>query len=237
MMNEAYDGRVVLVVGSRGVIGESLCKFFLARGATVIGCSRTSMEIEHDRFRHHACNISDERAVVGMFQHLERSQTPPEILILSAAVFSTGMVAMVSSLDIDTVFSTNLRGTLFVIREAVKSMMRRRHGRVIVLSSIRVPKPVRGCALYSLSKAALEQVIRVLPFEVGDLPITFNAIEISMVSDGMAAELSDEARAQLLNSLAVKRVCTPGDICNAVEFFARPESSYVTGQTLRLGFV
>lgn len=237
MTTETYDGRVVLVVGSRGPIGEALCKFFLARGATVVGCSRTSMAVEHDRFRHHACSITDERSVVDMFQHLECSEIFPAILVLGASVSSMGMIAMVPSSEIDTVLSTNLRGALFVIREAVKSMMRRRYGRVIVLSSIRVPKPVRGSALYSLSKAALEQVIRVLPFEVGDLPITFNAIEISMVSDGMAAGLSDEARAQLLNSLAVKRVCTTDDICNAVEFFARPESSYITGQTLRLGFV
>jgi 3-oxoacyl-[acyl-carrier protein] reductase len=237
MTIEAYDGRVVLVVGSRGLIGESLCRFFLSQGATVVGCSRTSMKVEHNRFRHHACSITDERAVVGMFQHLVRAEISPEIVVLGAAVPSTRMIAMVSSSDIDTVLSTNLRGALFVIREAVKSMTRRRYGRVIVLSSIRVPKPVRGCALYSSSKAALEQVIKVLPFEVGDLPITFNAIEISMVSDGMAAGLSDEVRAQLLNSLAVKRVCTTDDICNAVEFFARPESSYVTGQILRLGFV
>lgn len=237
MTSDGFGGRRVLIVGCRGVIGESLCRFFVERNAIVVGCSRGSMHFEHEHFRHHLCDVRDEHEVVKMFQDLASAEARPEIVVVSAAVASTGMVAMVSSSDLDAILGTNIRGIFFVIREALKGMMQLRFGRLIVLSSIRVTKPARGCGVYSLSKAGVEQLVRVLPFEVGNLPITFNAIEISLVGDGMGKGLSAEAREELVESLPMKRLCTPDDICNAVEFFARSNSSYVTGQILRLGFV
>lgn len=236
-MKGTFAGQVVLVVGSRGLIGESLCMFFLARGAKVVGCSRSRTTFTHENFRHYICDISDEQAVVKMFFQLDRAQMSPGIVILSAATYSNNMVALLSSSEIDKVLSTNVKGLLFLTREAVKRMTRKRFGRIIALSSIRASRAERGAALYSMSKAGLEQLIKVLPFEVGDSPITFNAIEISMFEKGMAGKLSEEARARLIDSLAIKRLCTPDDLCNAVEFFARSESSYVTGQVLKLGFV
>jgi 3-oxoacyl-[acyl-carrier protein] reductase len=235
-MSGAFADRVVLVVGSRGLIGESLCRFFLGRGARVVGCSRSAMALEHANFRHYVCDISVEQQVVQMFYLLDRAELSPDIVVLSAAQSSASMVATLSSCEMDAVFSTNLKGSLFVAREALKRMMQNRFGRMIVLSSVRVSRADRGTALYSMSKSALEQLIKVLPLEVGACPITFNAIEISLVEDGMARKLTDEARARLMDSLAIKRFCAAEDLCNAVAFFASPESSYVTGQILKLGF-
>jgi 3-oxoacyl-[acyl-carrier protein] reductase len=236
-MKKTFDGRVVLVVGSRGLVGESLCRFFLERGAKVVGCSRSQATIEPEHFHHYICDIGDEQAVLKMFYLLDQAQMSPDSVILSAGAFSTNMVALLSSREMDSILSTNVKGALLIAREAVKRMTRKRFGRIIALSSISVSRTERGAALYSMSKAALEQLIRVLPLEVGDYPVTFNAIEISLLDGGMARDLSKEARARLMDLLAVKRFCTPQDLCNAVEFFAKTESSYVTGQVLKLGFV
>ncbi len=228
----------VLVAGSRGVIGEALCRHFLASGHKVVGCSRSETVIDHEHFEYRQCDISDERAVSELFYGLDRDGVAPDIVILSAAVFSTGMVALLDGNQIDAVLATNVKGSLLLVREAIKRMMQKRYGRLIAISSISATKAERGVALYSMTKAALEQLIKVLPFEIGKHEITFNAVEIAMFEGtGMAAKLSTDARAALMNTLAVKRLCTSQDLCNAVEFFARPESSYVTGQILKLGFV
>jgi 3-oxoacyl-[acyl-carrier protein] reductase len=236
-MNQSLAGRVVLVVGSGGPLGESLCRFLLDRGAKIVGCSRSKTTIEHPGFSHQVCDIADEQAVVNMFYLLERAQETPDTVILNAASSATSMVALLSVAEIERVVGTNLKGASLVLREALKRMTLKRFGRVIALSSIRVSIPARGSAIYAMSKAGLEQLIRVLPFEVEDSDITFNAVEISVLEGGMAAKLSEAERASLVASLAIKRFCSPADVCNAVEFFARPESSYVTGQILKLGFV
>jgi 3-oxoacyl-[acyl-carrier protein] reductase len=236
-VNRSLAGRAVLVAGCRGTLGESLCGFFLDRGARVVGCSRSETAVARANFHHYVCDIADEQAVVGMFHLMDRAEMLPDTLILNAAASATALVVMVSDAEIERVLATNLKGASFVVREAFKRMTRKRFGRIIALSSIRVSNPARGSALYAMSKAGLEQLIRVLPFEVSDSDITFNAVEISLLENGMARDLSEQARARLIESLAIKRLCTPADVCNAVEFFARPESSYVTGQVLKLGFV
>lgn len=236
-MSETFAGRVVLVAGCRGLIGESLCRLFLQLGAQVVGFSRSKPALVHESFHYYACDISDERAVVEAFHNLDASERAPDTVILSAAAFSTGMVALLTGREVESVLATNIKGSLLVTREAMKRMIQKRFGRVIALSSIRVSRAERGTALYALTKAGLEQLMKVLPMEVGDCPITFNAIEISLVEDGMARSLSPEARRRLLDSLVIKRFCTADDLCNAVEFFAKPESSYITGQILKLGFI
>jgi 3-oxoacyl-[acyl-carrier protein] reductase len=236
-MRPSFGDRHVLVVGSRGAIGESICNFFLNSGAIVIGCSRSKTTIDHKNFRHYLCDISEEDAVARLFYILDTEKMAPDIVILSAASWSSGMVALLSEREIETALSTDIKGTLLVTREAVKRMIRKDFGRIILLSSIRVSHPERGTGLYSMSKACLEHMIRVLPHEIGNAPLTFNAIEISLFDEGMGERVSSEARARLLASLAIRRVCTSQDLCNAIEFFARPESSYITGQVLKLGFV
>jgi 3-oxoacyl-[acyl-carrier protein] reductase len=236
-MSETFSGRIVLVAGCRGLIGGSLCEFFLARGAQVVGFSRTRPALEHENFHYFACDVSDEQAVVNAFHNLDASERAPDTLILSAAAFSTGMVALLTGREVESVLATNIKGSLFLAREAVKRMIQKRFGRVIALSSICVSRAERGTALYALTKAGLEQLIKVLPMEVGDCPITFNAIEISLLEDGMASSLSPEAHQRLLNSLAIKQFCTIDNLYNTIEFFAKLESSYITGQILKLGFI
>lgn len=236
-MSALANDRVVLVAGSRGDIGESICGFFLNQGARVIGCGRSSASIEHERFQHHICDISSEKAVMEMYFALDRSQITPEVLVVNAAAFSLTPVMLLGGKEIANLLSINVAGLLFLARETLKRMTRRRFGRIIMLSSIAVSKPVRGSSLYAMTKAALEQFTRNLPLEIEGSGVTVNAIEISVFDSGMALRLSPQARASLMESLAIKRPCTAEDLCNALDFFARPESSYVTGQVLKLGFV
>ena len=236
-MSVLTKDRVVLVAGSRGIIGESICRFFLDQGAKVIGCSRSSGSIEHERFQYRTCDISNERSVAEMFFALDRSDTTPDVLIVNAAAFSLTPVLLLGEKEIANLLSINVAGLLFLAREALKRMTRRHFGRIIMLSSIAVSKPTRGSSLYSMTKAALEQFTRILPFELEGSGITVNAIEISIFDSGMALRLSPQARAHLMESLVIKRPCTPQDLCNAIEFFAKPESDYITGQVLKLGFV
>lgn len=236
-MNAGFQDRVVFVAGSRGAIGEPLCFHFLSCGARVVGFSRSPTRLEHKCFLHRTCDIRDGKAVTEMFFELEQSGVVPDVLIINAGRYSSHALSLLTAQEMDEVLSVNLKGPLLVIREAMKRMMRNSFGRIVAVSSIRVSHPEYGSGLYSISKAALEQLVRALAVELAPCGGTANGVAVGLFQGGMADRLTSAAKERILDSLVIKRPCSAEDLCNAVEFFARPGTSYITGQILRLGFL
>ena len=87
------------------------------------------------------------------------------------------------------------------------------------------------------SKGAVETFTRLLAVEVAPLGITCNAVSPGLMETSLTKGVPGPAKDALIQRLAMKRPSTMDDVANAVEFFASPRSSYVTGQVLHLGGV
>lgn len=231
-------GFVAVIIGCRGPVGEALCAGLAARGYRVVACGRTSpWPAGTVDFRQ--LDVTDEAAIGQLFYQLKREDIHPDVVVLNAARFSDRPVSMISAAHVDELFDVNVRGALLIAREAIKAFMRRGGtGRLVAVSSIAASRPAEGAPVYGMSKAALEHMVRALPAEVAGSSITVNAVEIAVFGgEGMAANLSGGVRERLLAGMAVRRPCQAEDLVHAVAFLASPESAYITGQILRLGFV
>lgn len=237
MSDEREDEKAVLVAGSNGVLGIALCRQFLDTGATVFGCSRRPPELRHERFRHWEFDLSSEQGVLSLMERMDAAEARADVLILNMAVSSSALIAELRESSLLETLCHNLVGPAVLIRENARRMLPRRYGRIVAVSSIRVAELATGAGAYSISKAAEEQLIRQTALEFGKYGVTANVVRISVMESGLARELPERARAQILDRCAIKRVCTPEDVCNAVRFFASAGSSYLTGQTLNLGFI
>ena len=236
-MIDAQASNIVLIAGCNGALGAALCASFLDRGFHVFGCSRSPAQITHERFAHHAADLSREEGVLDWMNAVDARGATPGILILNAAKPAHGVLPTVREKDLMETLNVNWLGPCLVVRECMKRMMARKWGRIVAMTSICASQPMRGAGAYSMSKVALEQLIRQTALEAGRYGITANAVAIPVLETGMAESLSEELRAEIVRRCAIPRCCTPEDVWNAVEFFVRPESSYVTGQILHLGFI
>jgi 3-oxoacyl-[acyl-carrier protein] reductase len=209
----------------------------LENGYSVVGCSRRAAQLEREGFQHVAADASTESGVKAVMQAADAIDGQLEALVINMAVGSAGLLATLSQEELTRVMRTNLIGPALLSGQALRRMMKRRYGRLVGIGSIRTYQPVVGAGAYAISKAGLQQLVRQVAIEGGPYGITANMVSISLLTTGMAEALSDDQKQSLLKGCVLPRPCAPSDVCNAVEFFLRPSSSFVTGQALRLGFL
>jgi 3-oxoacyl-[acyl-carrier protein] reductase len=230
-----YSDQVVVVTGARKGIGRMLAEHFLADGARVIGVSRGDATIAHANYDHRSLDVGDNLAVRSAFASISRTHGRVDIVINNAGVLTSVRALLMPAPRAEEMVRTNLLGTFYVASEAAKLMLKRKFGRIINIGSMAsVLEPV-GDSIYSATKAASMTVTGVLAKEFAGYGITVNTLAVSAFQTDMLDQIPQDAMAAVLAELPLPRLATPDDIFNVVDFFASPQSSLITAQTLFLG--
>jgi 3-oxoacyl-[acyl-carrier protein] reductase len=228
---------VAIVTGTRKGLGRFLAMQLLAKGWRVAGCSREPAGWEHPAYRHFEVDVSDERAVVRMVRSVARAEGKIDAVINNAGTASMNHLLLSPAASVRTLFETNFTGTFLFLREAAKVMARHDGGRIVNLSSVAVALDLQGEGLYAASKSAVESLTRIAARELAAQRITVNAVAPTPVDTDLIRTVPPEKITALLQHQAIRRLGTPEDVWNVVEFFLRPESSFITGQIIYLGGV
>lgn len=136
--------------------------------------------------------------------------------------------------DFDAVIETNLKSAFNMCRHALKSMAKKRFGRIINIASVAGTNGNAGQANYSASKAGLIGLTKSLAREMAGRGITVNAIAPGLVETDMTAAMSESAREQLVGLVPMKRMAKPEEIAAAASYLAGDGGGYVTGQVLKI---
>jgi 3-oxoacyl-[acyl-carrier protein] reductase len=230
-----YAGRVVVVTGARKGLGRMLADYFLREGARVIGLSRGESSITHANYDHHGVDIGDELAVRAVFFAIARAHGRVDIVINNAAVANWTHAILLPGPRAEEMLRTNFLGTLYVAREGAKLMRKSKFGRIINIGSVASVLELAGGSVYAATKAASMTLTGVLAKEFASYGITINTLSISALQTDMLDQLPPEKLDELLSALPLRRMATPDDVFNVIDFFASSQSSYVTAQTVFLG--
>lgn len=231
------DQKVILITGSRKGIGAFLVQHYLDQGYRVAGCSRGPGTIESPDYEHFCLDVSDEKAVRGMFRQIRKSYGRLDALVNNAGVAAMNHALLTPLDSVRRVLDTNVLGTFLFCREAAKLMQRGGGGRIVNMTTVASPLNLEGEAAYAASKAAVEKLTQILAREFADFGVTVNAVGPSPIATDLISGVGEDRIAELLQRQAIKRMGKPADVANVIDFYLAPASDYVTGQILYLGGV
>ena len=239
-----FKGQTVIVTGGTRGIGKSIAESFLKAGARVI-VTYTSNESAAAQFKQDnmqfAENIDIQKLDVATYEEVEKffkyidtNYGSFEVLVNNAGIRKDSVLAMMKESDWHDVMNVNLAGIFYMCKFAVKSLMRKRYGRIINISSVMERYGFEGQANYAASKAGLVALTKSLSKEVATRGITVNCVSPGFIATELIEDLPDKLRENYLARIPQKRFGSAEEVAICVLFLASKETSYVTGSTLEV---
>lgn len=234
--------RVALVTGGSRGIGRA-CAYTLAASGHVVAVNyarnaaaaeETVAMIETDGGTAQAfqADVSDAEAVTAMFERVGEALGPVSVLVNNAGVTRDGLLLRMKQDDWSAVLETNLTSVYLCTKAALRSMVRRKWGRIISMSSVAALSGNPGQANYAASKAGVIGFTKSVAKEVGARGITANVVAPGFIATDMTDALGADAMAEALTSISLGRLGEPNDVAGAVAFLASDVAGYITGQTI-----
>ena len=238
-------GQVALVTGASRGIGHDLVLALAGAGATVAAGVRRADDAENlvsqvnergGRAIALELDVTDRSSIDRAVHRLIGEAGSVDILVNNAGLGANHDALEVTEADWDEMMGVNLRGLFFVTQAVARSMVERRYGRIISLSSQAGLVGIPRHAIYSASKGGVNMLTRVLALEWAPLGITVNAVAPTFVrTPGTAERLDDpEFAGDVLARIPVGRFGTTTDVAAAVLYLASPAAGLVTGSILRV---
>jgi 3-oxoacyl-[acyl-carrier protein] reductase len=234
-------GRTALVTGATGGLGEAIATALHARGAFVVLSGTRIAVLEEKAAAFGArvaiapCDLSDTASVEALVPKAEElGGGKLDILVNNAGITRDNLFIRLKDEDWDRVIGVNLTAAFRLARAATKGMMRRRHGRIISITSIVGVTGNPGQGNYAAAKAGLIGMSKALAQEVASRGVTVNCVAPGFIATPMTDALNDKQREAILATIPAGRLGAPAEIGAAVTYLASDEAAYVTGQTLHV---
>lgn len=236
--------RVALVTGGSRGIGKAIVVALAQAGAKVAFVYQSNKDAAdalvtdltsqgHEVYALQA-NVAKKAEAEAAIENVVAKWGRLDILVNNAGIIRDKLLLAMSAEEWHEVIDTNLSSVFNFCQAAIRPMMSNRYGRIVNMSSVAADFSNPGQANYAASKAGIEGFSRCLATEYAKRGITVNCVAPGFIETDMTVAVVNAAGDKVKNSIPVKRLGKPEDIANAVLFLASEESSYITGQVLKV---
>jgi NAD(P)-dependent dehydrogenase (short-subunit alcohol dehydrogenase family) len=243
MQEKIFDltGKVALITGASKGIGMAIAELYAQAGARVVVSSRkqeavdavaSALKSKGGEAIAVACNVGEAAEIQKLIDATVSAYGTIDILVNNAAANpSFGPVVETSESSFDKIISVNVKGPFELAKKVYPLMKAKKSGSVINISSVGGLRPEPGLGIYSMSKAALISLTKVMAKEWGDDNIRVNVICPGLIKTKFSEALwsNEKIMNTMMKMLPIKRVGTPEEIAALALYLASDASSYSTG--------
>ena len=232
---------IIVSGGSRGLGKEIISSFLENTDICVSTFSRkktTFIEelLEDDslksRFYYEPVDLLKQEKINNFVKNVNRKFGFIDTIFHHAGIAIDSLLALQPEHDINKLIQINLIGTLILTKACVRSMLIKKWGRIINLTSIVGKSGYRGLSIYSATKAGLDGFTRSLARELGERGITVNSIAPGFLETEMIHGLNENQVNQIIRRTPLGRLGTPKDVIPIINFLCSDGAAFITGQSI-----
>jgi 3-oxoacyl-[acyl-carrier protein] reductase len=229
----------VLITGAARGLGLAIASRLAGYGYRVIGIGRTLTteyealieRTENGHVSFQVYDLNDISGIPSLMSGIVKEVGPLYGLVNNAAIGLDGVLATMHANDISRMLRVNLEAPILLTKFACRSMLGRKEGRIINVSSIIATTGFNGLSVYGASKAGLSGFTRSLARELGRANITVNCVAPGFMATDMTAGLEGE-KLESIRRRAPLGLAEPNDAAAAVVYLLSDDARRVTGTTL-----
>lgn len=169
-----------------------------------------------------------------LFNEIMLKRIHPNVLINCAGIANYGLIQDISYEDWQKIININLMSTFFCTQKVIPEMIKQKYGRIINISSVWGEKGAANEVAYSMTKGAINTFTKASAQELAPSGITVNSIAPGIVNSKMMSEFTEEELQILKNDIPLNRFASPIEIAQCVLYLLHKNSSYITGQVIKI---
>lgn len=232
------NGKVAIVTGVAQGMGRAIGKQLFALGATVVGLDKNDgstgfpEEINTGRFIFKQVDLRDRDAVRELTAGIGKAHGTIDILVNNAGILERAFLEDMTQAHWERILDINLVAMVNLCQAVIPFMKRQRRGKIINASSILGGYPDVGLTAYSISKASVNTLTKILAAELGPYNIQVNAYAPGTIITPMTEKLRRERADQKLEQIPLRRFGRAEEVAYAVAFLASNLADYISGAIL-----
>ncbi|ABR75347.1 beta-ketoacyl-ACP reductase [Actinobacillus succinogenes] len=234
------QGKIALVTGATRGIGKAIAEELAAKGVFVIGTATSEKGAETisaylgEQGKGLVLNVADSNSIDSVLEQIKKEHGDIDILVNNAGITRDNLLMRMKDDEWFDIIQTNLTSVYYLSKAMLRSMMKKRFGRIITIGSVVGSMGNPGQSNYCAAKAGLIGFSKGLAKEVASRGITVNVVAPGFIATDMTDVLTEEQKSGILANVPAGRLGEPKDIAKAVAFLASEDAGYVTGTTLHV---